>query len=249
MPSKLVIDRERAARAVGSSAAVHAEAAAAGLARWLEVYLLPGERLPDVELLFRLLERALAEQCERLVRADETAVTERIDDFDPRRRRAAAAAEVRRRLVDLRRLLKGFYGHRQGSALLRMRGRIPEDPLALRAQAARTLAALRETVDWPPVDPRLPPVTWQPHAIADVLEPPLATLGEALDEVVRDRTSAAGTHAAKAAAMAAFDETLRRAARLLEAHLDAAGMTLAAERVRRKRSRRGRRAVAGEVPA
>lgn len=243
MPAKLVTAREQAALAAESAFSAHLDDAVAGLASWLEPELLPGERLPDVAFYLQLVRRVLARHRKALTDADNVHHVGKNMGRMPRRERDAAATAVRDKLLAIRSLFTGHYGHARGSAMLRMKGRLPELPVRLRAQARATLACLRGLAKDPvPDSPRLADPVLNPAALAAELQAAYRLLDSTLDRVVDDRTRTAQRHSNKSRALREFDEAFRRTTRLLEAHLDAAGMAWAAEKVRTKPPRRKRKA-------
>ena len=86
-----------------------------------------------------------------------------------------------------------------------------------------------------------------PAAWAEQLAPLVHELGEALADLLRDRMEAGRNLAAKQAALADFDRTVPALARLVEAHLAAAGLPEFADQVRPRRLRPRRRKAPGEV--
>jgi hypothetical protein len=242
MPAKLVTAREQAALAAESAFSAHLDDAVAGLARWLEPELLPGEGLPDLAFYLQLVRRVLARHRKALTDADNVHHVGKNLARTPRRERDAAATAVRDKLLAIRSLFTGLYGRARASAMLRMKGRLPELPVRLRAQARATLASLRGLAKGPlPDSPRLADLAMDPAALAGELQAAYRLLDASLDRIIDDRTVTAQRHSNKSRALRDFDEAFRRTTRLLEAHLDAAGMVWAAEKVRSKPPRRKRK--------
>lgn len=252
MLSKMVTDRRRSARFVEVAALTHAEEAAAALAPLLEAELAEGETLPDLALLQRLLGRALATQSAAMVAADELHNAELDDDFAPRSRRDEVTAELYRRLVGIRGAAAELYGAERSAALLGVDGATAQQPDALRRQAERLMARLRDPAfELPP--PLLPGVAVDPASWVEILEPAATAVGEVLRELDRETREAETSFKNKTAAMAAYDRVFLSVARLLEALYRSAGEELLADRVRPSGRRPGETAepppVEGEEAA
>lgn len=153
---KAVRDREVSVTSLLSRSRRWGPSTAARLEELLRSELAEGETLPDLEILQELFRRALARRWRRLATAEET-------HHKARERRREALADLDdavrglyRRMVDLRRILKGVFGVAASRRLLSLRGDTSRDPVVLLRQAARAAARLRIGLDpcrRPPASP------------------------------------------------------------------------------------------------
>lgn len=247
MPSKLVTDREKSARAVTAAADTHAAAVGEALANELAPHLAPGETMPDVALLVRLFGRKIAADNATLVKADTAHERELADDAAPREARDTAAAKVREILVDLRSSVDAAYGA-AGLAVLGLTGTTPVDPSVLATAAASAVAALQDPERALP-KPRRAGNQIDRAAFADELAAELPALQTALARVVTEDREKEATQTAKDRALASNDRTFTRGAGSLTALAAAAGLDELAAKVKPSGRRPGRTALEDEEPS
>jgi len=240
MYSKLVADRRKSDEAVAAAFAEHGPAAAEAVRAMLAPHARPGEATPDFGLLLTLFARHLEARGEAMQAADQAHLAEQRDDGPAFAARDEAARAYGRSVVTVRGLLTDQYGQDFGGRLA-VSGPTPDDPNLLRAFGATFIRALRD-FDPPPPDPEGLAVPFDKATTLAVLERQHAALEEALAAVQRERRELETTQAAKDAAVAEHDFVFGVAATVLEAFLDAAGMSRFARRVRPSRRRPGRTA-------
>jgi hypothetical protein len=245
MPSKLVTDRQKSARAVAAAANTHGASVGEALKGLLAPHLQGGEQMPDVGLLCLLVGRLLLSQNEKLVAADAAHEAELNDDGAPREARDRAAFEVRRVLVDLRATVAAVHGS-AGLKQLGLTGATPEDPSVLAVEGAAVLTSLEDASISLPAPRRGTSLNRQDFA--DELREHLAPLQSALATVSREAREAETTLAAKQAAMTANDRAFSLGAAWLTATFSLAGREDLAARVRPSVRRPGQ-TEAEETPA
>lgn len=230
MASKAVVDRQRAARTVASTAYTYSADAAARVKETLSRYAKPGEQVPDIQLLLRLVGRMIASENEALSRADTAHESELADDNEPRKQRDDAADNIRRILSDLRTAIETTHG---AVALprLHLNDNIPTDPSALAMLARTVLVHLRdESVKLPA--PRRRGLSLDRSAFAEELAAELPVLDKALAAVAREAREAEVTLRAKRLATEANDRAFARGAAFLSATFVLAGLEELAAKTR-----------------
>ncbi len=236
---KTILMRKKSATVVVAASRRWAAAAAESLAELLRPELAEGESLPDLELLQELLGRALARRWRRL----ETAERTRDQARDRRRqqvgKKIAARAVLYRRVVDLRRMLRGVFGGAACRRLLGIAGETSRDDVLLLRQARHLVARLAA----PPGE--LPAAFFQPAE--DEVARWAAPVEAAIEDLHRASARAAvGVKEAEAAdaelrrEIADFDSVLVRVASLLTGVHTGAGREQRARAVRPSRRRLGR---------
>lgn len=230
MASKAVVDRQRAARTVASAAYTYSADAAARVKETLVRYAKPGEQVPDLQLLLRLVGRMIASENEALVRADAAHEVELADDNEPRQQRDEAAENLRRMLTDLRTAVETTYGT-AGLPRLQLIDNVPNDPALLASFARTVLTHLRdESVKLPP--PRRRGLSLDREAFAEEIATELPALEKALSAVAREAREAEVTLRAKRLTMDANDRAFTRGAGLLSAVFALAGLDELADKTR-----------------
>jgi hypothetical protein len=229
MPSKLVTDRQKSARAVAAAASTHGATVGEALRGLLAPHLQDGEQMPDAGLLCLLVGRLLLSQNEKLVAADGAHEAELSDDTAPREAREQAAFRVRQVLVDLRATVAAVHGS-AGLKQLGLTGATPVDPSVLAVEGATVLKNLEDTTLSLPAPRRGTSLDRQ--AFADELREHLLPLQSALAAVAREAREAETTLAAKQAAMVANDRAFSLGAAWLTATFSLAGREDLATRVR-----------------
>ncbi|HRI69846.1 MAG TPA: hypothetical protein PK156_36705 [Polyangium sp.] len=222
MASKAVVDRQRAARTIASAAYTYSADAATRVKETLSRYAKPGEQVPDIQLLLRLVGRMVASENEALNRADLAHEAELADDTEPRKLRDDAAENIRRILSDLRTALETTHG---AVALSRVHlmDNVPTDPSALAMLARTVLTQLRDdTVKFSA--PRRRGLSVDRTAFAEELATELPVLDKALAAVAREAREAEVTLRARRLAMEANDRAFSRGAAFLSATFVLAGL-------------------------
>lgn len=230
MPSKLVTDREKSARAVAAAAETHAAAIATGMKDALTAHLRQGESMPDGALLARLIGRKILADNAALSTADHAHEKELADDEGPREDRDAAAAKTRSLLVDLRAAVEAAYEAR-GLSLLGLSDAVPVDPSVLATTAGNVLKAL-EDADLKLPKPRRAGLKLDRKAFAEELGAELPALQKALQKVAKEDREKEATQRAKNEAMAKNDVTFANGAGWLAASCQLAGLADIAAKVR-----------------
>ncbi len=236
---KAVLDRKKSSAAIVAASGRWAATTAEGLAELLRPELAEGETLPDLEPLQRLLGRALARRWRRLEAADQA--RERAAQRRRRQRaeQLAARATLYRRVVGLRRLLRGVFGGAACRRLLGIAGETSRDDVVLLRQARHIVACLAG-------DSRgLPPASFELTA-ADLarwrapVESAAETLRSAADLAAGAGRELEAAGAELSRAIADFDSAFLRVASLLGGAYTGAGREQRAAAVRPSRRRLGR---------
>jgi hypothetical protein len=230
MASKAAIDRQRAARTVASTAYTYSADTASRVKETLLRYAKPGEQIPDIQLLLRLVGRMIASENEALTRADAAHEIELADDTEPRKQRDETAEKVRRNLKDLRTAIETTYGA-VGLPRLQLSDTIPHDPSALAMLARTVLVHLRdESIKLPAARRR--GLSLDREAFAEELASDLPLLDKALAVVAREAREAEVTLRAKRLALESNDRAFTRGAAFLSATFTLAGLDELAEKIR-----------------
>jgi hypothetical protein len=249
MPTKALINRERIGNKILQSSRTHAREVGERLNESLQFTVEEGETFADFVDLQHQLGRLLRLRLDELVAAEDAHFGEIDDDQEPRLLRQQAADALYTKLVELRELLRGFYGLERASSLVGISGETPDDPLTLHRQAASVLERLREP------GPELPPQRFgsaevDRNALADELQPFVDELGRILGDIERDVREREVTKGLRDRALAAFDSTARSVARIQRGLDELAGFPEYAARIRRSLpSRTGRSSETGEEPS
>jgi len=220
--SKAVVDRQRASRTVASAAYTYSADAASRVKETLSRYAKPGEQMPDIQLLLRLVGRMIASENEALARADAAHEAELADDSEPRKQRDDAADKIRRIVSDLRVAIETTYGA-AGLPRLHLSDSVPQDPSALAMVARSVLVDLRdEAIKLPAARRR--GLSLDREAFAEELAAELPLLDKALAAVAREAREAEVTSRARRLAMEANDRAFIRGASFLSATFTLAGL-------------------------
>jgi len=237
MASKAAINRQRAARIVASTAYTYSADAASRVKETLSRYAKPGEQVPDIQLLVRLVGRMIASENEALGRADAAHEVELADDTEPRKLRDETAEKVRRNLNDLRTAIETTYGG-VGLPRLQLNENIPQDSSALAILARSVLVNLRdESIKLPAARRR--GLSLDREAFAEELAADLPLLDKALAAVAREAREAEATLRARRLAMDANDRAFTRGATFLSATFTLAGLDELADKVKPSLSQPG----------
>jgi hypothetical protein len=247
MPSKMITDRQAQGRQVSAAIGVHAGEAAASLERHVQSVI--GESIEAIEEMQLTLQRVFDAQLGSLVDTDEAHLDSEREAVGPRNRRDAARDELYSTLTEVRRLADALYG--AGSLEpLGLTGPLSRRPEVLLRQARRAVMRLAD-----PAAPR-PEKLFATASVDEAewterLEPSIAALEQALEQVVFTRRRAESTLKAKNEALAVYDLAFGRTSRFMEALFDLSGLPSFASRLRSPVGRRGSGGggVATELPA
>lgn len=245
MPSKLVLARQKSARAVLALSGQQVRTIVARLTDLLTPYLRGDERLPDIELLVQLVLRLLGGALDRMMEADHANDIERSDDHAPRQARDRTVKALYHELTGTRNLIKSVFGYAAVRAF-GFSGITPRDPVALKRFAGHVLGALRER-DLPP--PQHPSISWDPSQTLGRLTALRDHLDRLLDDLAREQRQIEETQGQKHVSITAYDDRFRRVAAFLEALFRLAEADDLAEHVRPSRRRPGRTATPSAKPA
>jgi len=232
----MVVDRSKEDRQIRSTLRVHGPRVMAELVDKLTPFLEEGEQL-DLPTLPKVLARLIRDREERLTQAD-MARAERLEA--QRRRRDQAAAELRRRLIRLRRNAETHYGVEPAQEFLVITGATSRNPSALVEQGRRVINRLRDPELTPP-EPVIPGGPLAREEWADLLEPAVEELAAALSRVLHGRSKGRETLAEKRHAIEEHDRDVGRSARLAEALFGLADRPDLAENMRPLSPRQRRR--------
>lgn len=228
MASKAVTDRQKNARTILAAAATYGSDLTDGLTKLLAPQLERGEKLPDLALFVKLLERTLGSVTTELVAADAAHEAELRDDLAPRQARDEAADQLRSELIELRETVQGLYG-RPGLQALALLGETPRDSVELGRFAEDVLKALPKAA-LPPS--RVKGAKLDLKEVSGALLPHVEALQSHLNTVAQEEKEAQVTLTRRNAAQQSFDQRFSAVATLLSALLAAAGQTELASRVR-----------------
>lgn len=110
MPSKMVVDRQKSARAVIAAARTHRSLVADRFGSLMSSSVQAGETLPDVGLAVELAARSIEAATAAMVAADEAHERELGDDQGPRRARDEAGEALYGAIVELKEMAVGLLG-------------------------------------------------------------------------------------------------------------------------------------------
>lgn len=235
MPSKLVLNHQKSSRSVSAAIKTHGPAIAEKIEQRLAGVLEAGEKMPDVGLLFVLLDRVSQSELKALTAFDEHLEFERIDDANARSGRVLAARDLSKFVSDLAAGVTYIFGDKTREPLL-LTGSTPTDPTKLVEQAARIATALTKTVLPAP----RPGMTFDAHAEAQTLRDLTARLTAAIklaDEEPRQTERALLT---RDDAAITFNSTFIQTATIFEKACEFAKESGLADRVRRTTAKPGR---------
>ncbi|MCP3956292.1 MAG: hypothetical protein GY719_00415 [bacterium] len=182
MPADTTNAVTEVATRLGTLIDAHARDAGRQLGECLRPWLREGETLPDFTLVLQLPARMLRQAGQRLRRHRDELDEARDREREARFRRDQTASALHRQLVAIRRILTSAFGSRRAATLLGIAGKTARDSqtVLLLSQADSALERLR--------DPRklaIPHPGWNfdPVAAGGVLEPLVAALSEARDQL------------------------------------------------------------------
>lgn len=227
MSSKQVTDRQKSADSVIAIGLQQAGDISNILTPMLEPLLSPGESMPDVALMTRLLCRLLGQSKDQMVNADHAHAVELGDDPAARQARDEAAERLYDSLVSVRDLLTGMFGGVFAGQM--MHAPTPRDPVVLERFAGEVVEKLGKAVL---------PAPKVPGSMLDI-QGLIADLGAKRNElaqknegVVQEGREAQATLDVKNAAIAVYDERFGPVAGWLERMLELVGKGELAGKVR-----------------
>ncbi len=175
----------------------HARDAGRQLGEWLHPWLRSGEALPDFTLVLRLPARMIRHAGQRLRERQSELDEVRSHEGEALFQRNQTTAALRRKLVEIRRLLTPVFGAHRTGKLLGFAGKtaLASQPKRLLSQADAFLKALRD-----PKRPAIPETAYfdfDPSAAAAELEPLLVACREAHSRLDETRQTCAARLEAK----------------------------------------------------
>lgn len=214
MASRLVVLRQRLAKSLHAAFAGFGEEVTPVITERFAPFLAEGEPVFDFAQLQRVLQAMGEVTFDAMVAADKAHLDELGNDVAPREERNEAVAAVRRKLVDVRRMLIGLFGTVRTAEIVAVDGDTAYQPELLWRQGEHTLSHLRDP------ELRLPEaktdsIVFEPQKLADELEPLVVRLRAAIDKAELDRRVAATTHKVKTEAIDEHDLLIGACARIL----------------------------------
>lgn len=244
-PSITVTRRERSSKLVQEAIRVQGPEAARRLTERLQPHLADGEQVPDVWMMITLLLRWLVAVTTAMVEADVANEQELANDQQHRSLRDATAEKLIAALIAFRDSCRALYGPTRLEEI-GFTEQTPRDPLTILKVATNLIAMLRDPgLDLP--DPLWGPISIEPVDMADILQPLVEALEDAIDSVNREIRKAQSTQAVKNETCERYDEDFFWIARWLEATFALAGMLHQAKRLKPSIRRRGRTETEPEV--
>lgn len=235
--AKQVIDRQGATETVASAAETHAGRIAGAFATTFADCLEGKEKMPDVELLVKLLARKQRQVNVALVTASDEYDKELADDAAPRQARDDAAAALTAEVVDIRSVVESAYG----AGMLRslgIDGKTEVEPKAILSKSKKLADSLKDPArKWP--KPARKGVKVDPGEWAGDIETWNAKLEQSLKDVMRETREAQAALDVKDRALAANDTSFMRIARFLSAIFFLVGDDVLATKVRPSARRPG----------
>lgn len=235
--SKTLSHKLAALAQMASHAKKLAPAIAAAIAEDLSPQLEPGEKLPDVELSVKLMGRAFERIYGSMAELHQRHHHSRAIEMKDRAALRAAAVELRSHLVDVRHLLDGFCGERQGIANYEGRHDLQRIPMRSLERISTGLLALFD-------DPRF---GWDSYsgpvslaAVRDKLAEKIAIFKEARRAASESRSARVHTSATSSRQMPQAERKAARILCLFEAALYGAGFDSIAAGLRPKRKAKPR---------
>jgi len=238
---KQVADRETSDREVLAAFSTHGDKAASAAQGRLGAHLRPGETMPDMTLVLKLLERMLAAASTTMTGADRAHSLELGDDAPARDARDHAAAGVVALVTSIRLALTRRFGEDFGGKLGDV-GTAPRTPGEIQNWGRKVLDALTK-LTLPAADLANDDSdevgTFSKDEAVRKLERRLEALSTTATDVSVEEREAEQTLAAKNDAIGKHDEVFGFTAALLETLLEGAGELALAKRVKPSRRRPG----------
>ncbi len=242
LQSTLVLRSQRAVRDLVAALAAQGDTAAASLEACLAPVLEEGEEMPDLRLLFRLLERLAAHAGDRLDQADGDrfvrAMRLKVLQEEARQTRTELHGEV----VKVRKALVDLYGSKPVRRQFGLAERTPRGTADLADEARRLAVRLADPELVLPA-PRASGLKPDPEGWVRSLAPPMLRLDRLVGELERRRVGAGDGVLEQRRALQTCGETYLLVARAAEALLRLGGEKELARRLRSKVRRQHKRPV------
>ncbi len=208
MASRLVVLRERVVNAFQAAFSAWGDILTTAVGERIEPFLEDGEVAFDLPLVQRVLQRMVAASFDDMVEADKDRVDELADDIRPRLERDRQIAQVRQKLIEIRRIAEGLFGRRRAVEVVAIDGATAREPELLWRQAEHTLSRLRSP------DLRIPQastaaVNFDAAGLAAELDPLVTGLRGAIDAIELAERLTAESLQAKQDAMDEHDLLIR----------------------------------------
>ena len=233
LQSTLVLQRKRAITDLVASLAAQGGTAAASLEERLQPVLQEGEEMPDVRLLFRLLERLAEHAGDDLDEADSDRFVRAMRLKVLQEETRQAKAELHGEVVQVRKALVDLYGSAHVRFRFGLAERTPRGTADLADEARRLVARLEDSELLVP-EPLITGLKPDPEGWVRALKPGAERLERLLKELVRRRVGASDGVLEQRRALQSFDETYLLVARTAEALLRLGGEKELARRLRPK---------------
>lgn len=184
MTSKRVLQQQRSVVSVAAALDTHGPRVSSALHALLAPLLEPGESMPDLLLVLRLLNRLTQRRLDHLITADQALAVERVQDDSARAARDRLTKTLYEALTDLSEVVGFIYGDR-ARAMLHLDGTTPRDHTTLCARAALTADALSSaSLSLPP--PKRANVPFDAASHARDLRAHITALTQAITAVAAD---------------------------------------------------------------
>ncbi len=240
LQSTLVIHRQRAVRDLVASLAAQGNTAAASLETRLQAVLEDGEEMPDVRLLFRLLERLAKHAGDDLDEADGDRFVRAMRLKVLQQEARQTKAELHGEMVKVRKTLVDLYGSAHVRFRFGLAERTPRGTADL-ADEARRLAVRLDDSDLALPEPQLAGLTPDPEGWVRALKSPMMRLDRLVNELERRRIGASDGVLEQHRALAACDESYLLVAQTAEALFRLGGEKELARRLRPNARRKRKR--------
>lgn len=240
MASKKVVDREKALSVLRHTVDQYMPAVARDLDALLSPELQDGEHVPDAhvqaDLQLRRLERLFA----RLASADHHVLnlgaekSVRTDEAD------AATADLRRTLMDMRKVVRGLYRRRSSEILGGVPGQIPrQKPQPLLRMTKLVIERLTDPERRPPSVEAQAASAEMRSGVVRTLRPGVRRLEEAEARRLNAETTLKGAHATKNKAMEVYNAAFMETAAAIAAQFRLAGHSKLADELQPSRQEPG----------
>ena len=251
MASRLIVLRERVVTKLQGALEAWTGVMTTAANDRIEPFLAEGEAPFDLDLLQRVLQRMVGASFERIVEADKAHADQLTDDVAPRLERDQWVAEVRSKLIDIRRIALGLVGPKRVVEIVAIDGATAREPELLWRQGEHTLSRLRSPEFRLPVK-STQGVQFDPEQIADELEPLVTGLRGSIAAIRLEERTAALSLQAKLEEMDEHDQLISASRHILVGFYLLARRPDLAKRVRISLPRRSRSqdgtAPNGEAP-
>ncbi len=238
--SSMVVDRKRSLTDLVASLAAQGDTAAASLEGRLQAVLEAGEEMPDVRLLFRLLERMAHRAGDDLDDADGDRFVRSMRLKVLQEEARKTKAELHGEVVKVRKALVDLYGSAHVRFRFGLAERTPRGTADLSDEARRLVERLADPELVLP-EPLITGLSPDPEGWVKCLKPKGERLERLIQEIARRCVGASDGVLAQRRALADCDETYLLVARTAEALLRLGGEKELARRLRPKAKRKPRR--------